>query len=161
LDNEHLVLLLHKNYAGDPWHGPSLKAVLEGVDAKTAMARPADAIHTIWELVLHLNSWYREVERRLKGAPAAEPVEGDWPQMSDGSEIEWARALAALADAKDAFVRAAQAFPPGGWDDPVSDTRDPALGSGVSYFEMVEGVLQHTAYHAGQIRLLRTIISGK
>jgi hypothetical protein len=159
--NNELILLLHKNYDGDPWHGPSLKTVLGSVDAKTAMTRLSGSVHTIWELVLHLNSWYREVERRLKGAAAAEPVEGDWPPAADGSEVEWARALAAVGDAKEALVRAAQAFPAGRWHDPVSDSRDPALGTGVSYFEMVEGVLQHTAYHAGQIRLLRAIITGK
>ena len=155
---DRLIVLLNKNYDGEPWHGPSLKSVLNGVDAKAACARPYESAHNIWELVSHLTSWYAEVARRLNGRPAAEPSEGDWPHTADCSEVEWARALAGLAEAKDRLVDAVRKFPPERWDDPVADPRDPA--STVTFFETAEGVLQHTAYHAGQIRLLRTIVQG-
>jgi hypothetical protein len=36
----------------------------------------------------------------------------------------------------------------------ISD-RDPALGSGVNHRAMVHGLIQHNAYHSGQIALLR------
>ncbi|HEY7818948.1 MAG TPA: DinB family protein, partial [Vicinamibacteria bacterium] len=46
---------------GQPWHGPSLAIVLQGVDARTAAARPIDGAHSIWEITLHLTGWTREV----------------------------------------------------------------------------------------------------
>jgi hypothetical protein len=154
-----LVALLEKNYDGEPWHGPSLKSVLDGIDAKTATARPVEGAHTIWELVRHLISWYNEVARRLNGSPAGEPLEGDWPDMADASEIEWARTLADLVDATDRLVEAVCRFPEERWHTPVNDPRNPA--SDITFFETTEGALQHSAYHAGQIRLLRTILIGK
>ena len=36
----------------------------------------------------------------------------------------------------------------------ISD-RNPALGTGVTHRAMVHGVIQHNAYHSGQISLLR------
>jgi len=35
--------------------------------------------------------------------------------------------------------------------------RDAALGSGVTYREMLHGLAQHDAYHSGQIALLKRI----
>jgi hypothetical protein len=48
-------------------------------------------------------------------------------------------------------------FPESRWDDLVGDTRDPALGTGVSFAQTVSGVVQHLAYHGGQIALLRKL----
>ena len=36
----------------------------------------------------------------------------------------------------------------------ADDAREPALGAGVSYYVMLQGIVQHDLYHAGQIRLL-------
>jgi hypothetical protein len=33
--------------------------------------------------------------------------------------------------------------------------RDPALGTGATYRGMVNGLVQHNAYHSGQLALLR------
>lgn len=141
---ERLVSLLEKSYDGDPWHGPPLKSVLAGIGGKAAAARPVASAHTIWELVLHLNSWYREVERRVKGAAPGDPAEGDWPAPPDASEVEWLRALAALEESKDALIAAVK-----------------AAGKDNRHFETVEGVLQHVAYHAGQIRILRELLAAQ
>ena len=37
----------------------------------------------------------------------------------------------------------------------VSPQRDPALGVGVTYYELLHGVVQHDVYHAGQIAILK------
>ena len=37
----------------------------------------------------------------------------------------------------------------------IGDERDRALGSGISRYVMLHGLVQHHVYHAGQIALLR------
>ena len=37
----------------------------------------------------------------------------------------------------------------------IGDVRDRALGSGISRYVMLHGLVQHHVYHAGQISLLR------
>ena len=42
-----LLDLLRQAYDGDPWHGPSLKAVLTRVSAEHASVRPLSGRHRI------------------------------------------------------------------------------------------------------------------
>ena len=74
-----LVDLLHHAYDGDPWHGPSLRAVLQ----RCSPARGRDARDPRASLrVGDPAPRHRvdgEVERRLDGRLAGEPDEGDWP----------------------------------------------------------------------------------
>jgi hypothetical protein len=41
------------------------------------------------------------------------------------------------------------------WRDQVGGERNAALGTGVSYAAMLAGLVQHDAYHGGQVGLLR------
>jgi hypothetical protein len=64
---------LERAVSGQPWHGPSLAMLLEGVTARDAAAHPIAGAHSIWELALHLTAWTDEVARRLGGAAPSEP----------------------------------------------------------------------------------------
>jgi len=37
----------------------------------------------------------------------------------------------------------------------VGEQRDPPTGGGVTYYATLHGVVQHAAYHAGQIAIIR------
>ena len=39
--------------------------------------------------------------------------------------------------------------------EPTNDVRDRAMGTGVTYYELLHGIVQHDAYHAGQIGILK------
>jgi hypothetical protein len=159
MTSSELLDFLRQVYDGDPWHGPSLKAVLARVSVESAVARPIPGKHTIWELVHHMTGWTREVERRLPGVPPAMPEGGDWPEMpAKPTRAAWVRALGALEDAHRALEQAVARAPRSRWAaivrTPAGAARDPALGSGYSYGTMVVGLATHYAYHAGQIALL-------
>ena len=79
--------VLRRSFDGHSWHGPSLADVLDGVDARAALAHPVAGAHSIWELTHHLMAWTREVTRRLEGQPAGMPREGDWPEILDASSM--------------------------------------------------------------------------
>jgi uncharacterized damage-inducible protein DinB len=153
-ERDRLLDELRRAWDGDPWHGDPVRRVLEGITADQAAARPLPHAHGVWELVLHMTSWTREVARRLRDRVAREPEDGDWPAPGTG-EGEWNAALDALARAHAALVEAVAAFPPALLDQTVGEERDRPLGAGVSYAVMLHGLAQHHAYHAGQIALLR------
>jgi hypothetical protein len=150
-----LVDLLKHAYDGDPWHGLPLAAVLHEVTAERASAHPLDGRHSIWELVLHITAWTREVERRLRGGMPGEPAEGDWPVVVRTGVDAWRADLAALGTAHASLVATVAAQPDGKWSETVGTLRDPAAGTGVSFGVMIVGLATHHAYHAGQIALLR------
>ena len=139
----------------DPWHGSSLGALLRDVDAATAAARPLEGAHSIWEVVLHLTGWTGEVARRLEGHAPAMPQAGDWPAPPDPTAGRWQETLDGLADAQGHLERLIVAFPADRLGERVGHERDAPLGTGVSYEGLIQGSLQHNAYHGGQIALLR------
>jgi uncharacterized damage-inducible protein DinB len=146
---EKLADQLERSFRGGAWHGQALGEALAGVDAPTAAARPVAAAHSIWEIVHHLTVWYEVPRRRLDGERLQDlPPERDWPPVGDTSAGAWKSALAALAGAHAALHARVLALADGQLEDPVAGS-DPTVRG------MLLGILQHNAYHAGQIVLLR------
>ena len=152
---DRIIDQLQREYDGDPWHGSPLKAILEGVSAAQAAAKPARSVHSIWELVLHISAWKGEVRRRVSGAPAREPEEGDWPPPGEQTPERWREALQRLQSAQAQLLAAIRQLPESRLYEPTSDPRNKPLGSGVSYYELLHGMVQHDVYHSGQIALLK------
>jgi hypothetical protein len=157
MESRAIAELVERIMAGDPWHGPSVKSVLDGVDATLAATRPPGEAHSIWELVLHMTGWAREVTTRLGGRPAQDPEAGDWPQVTDVSPQRWQQAQADLFEAHRALAAAISAMDPAKLNQPVRDFRDNALGTGLSYYLTLHGLVHHTIYHSGQISLLKRL----
>ena len=153
----HLIDELHRAYDGDPWHGPSVTQILAGVTAAQAETRPAATVHSIAEIVAHMTSWVAEVTRRVQGHPAADPVEGDWPVPRALNETGWASMRLALNNAMARLTEAVAGFPESRWDDKVGESRNPELGTGMTYQQTVLGLVQHLAYHGGQIAILKKL----
>jgi uncharacterized damage-inducible protein DinB len=157
MDVDALVDLLVAAYSGSPWHGPSLKANLKGVTASQA-SRRVGAAHTIWELVLHLAAWRGEIAQRLEGKEAGTPGEGDYPPAPQGeaaSDDEWRKALEWLDESQRRLLSAARALTKDDLPKPVRDFRENPAGEGATRFATIVGVLQHDAYHSGQIGMLK------
>jgi uncharacterized damage-inducible protein DinB len=154
-ETDRIVEQLQRAYGGDAWYGPSVRAALEGVDAVQAAARPEPAAHTISEIVQHMTAWTREVTRRLRARIAQDPELGDWPAGAAADAAGWAAIVATLDAANAELAKAISALDDAQLQERIGDARDRALGSGVSLYVMLHGLVQHHAYHAGQISLLR------
>jgi uncharacterized damage-inducible protein DinB len=152
---DRIIDQLQREHEGDPWHGSPLRTLLAGMRAEVAAAHPIRRVHSVWEIVLHMTSWKNEVRRRLSGAPAGEPEEGDWPEVPAPTEEAWTAAVARLEDAHKALVTAIQQLPEAKLFEPTNDPRNRETGSGVSYYVLLHGIVQHDVYHSGQIALVR------
>lgn len=140
---------LYRGFEGDTWHGPSLMDALNGVDAATAAARPIPGAHSIWELVLHLTVWLDIPKRRLEHMQAIEATpEQDWPTVGDTSEEGWREALERLRQAYQELRNLLATLD----EDRIEQT---SPGRDYPVYVMIHGVMQHLAYHSGQIALLR------
>jgi uncharacterized damage-inducible protein DinB len=152
---DRIVDELQREHEGDPWHGSPLRTLLQGVSCEVAAARPIRNVHSVWEIVLHVTAWKNEVRRRLSGAPAATPAEGDWPEVPSPTGQAWQSALEGLERAHQSLVTAVRELDESRLFEPTNDPRDPETGSGVSYYVLLHGIVQHDVYHAGQIALVR------
>lgn len=149
-----LIADVRRAHDGGAWHGPSLAELLRDISADEAAQHPISGAHSIAELVAHLTSWAREVERRLRRGAADEPEDGDWPDVIEGAE-GWEAMRGALFDAHASLLSRLQAFDPARLDDPVSDGRDGSPVTSVTFYDTASGLVQHDAYHGGQIAVLR------
>jgi uncharacterized damage-inducible protein DinB len=150
-----LIQQLSATHSGEPWYGTSREKLLDGVSAAQASFKPVTGGHSIWEQVLHMISWTREVTRRIQGKAPGTPAEGDWPAPRDDSDAAWSETRKQLSAAHQELLATIRKQPADRWDQPVGSTQDPALGTGVTVLGMLIGLAQHDAYHIGQIATLR------
>ena len=139
---------LRRIHAGDAWHGPSLKESLDGVRAEQAAARPVAGAHSIWEIVRHITVWENVFSLRLEGHPVTEPEEGDFPPVEETSQEAWAEALRQLDGCHERLLQAVA-----GLDDSALPEKVP--GKDYSTRFLLDGVIRHHVYHAGQVALLK------
>jgi uncharacterized damage-inducible protein DinB len=156
---DRLIDQLTRAYDGEPWHDAPLKLLVADVTAAEAAARPIGRAHNIFELALHLAGWKREVAARLRGQPAGAPPQGDWPAVPADLEAGWREVRAALEDAHRELVAEVRRLGDAGLDRLTRDTR-PDVTTPDTGWQAAMGILQHDAYHAGQIGLLKRALRG-
>jgi uncharacterized damage-inducible protein DinB len=131
-----------RGFHGGAWHGPALEEAIAKVPAELSAQRPAGSPHSILELVHHLAFWIETADARIQGRELSGGA-SDW-SPPQGGEAGWERARARLGAAHHALHASILRLEDAALDQPVAGS-DPTLRG------MLFGVLQHNAYHAGQI----------
>jgi len=149
---------LARAFEGDAWYGSNTLDVLRGLTPGQAAHRPIPQAHTIWELALHVTAWNREVLRRLRTGAARDPEDGDWPEPPEATEESWRWTVERLEASFRELLEAVRAFPADRLDEVLGDERDRPLGSGVSFYVMLHGIVQHVVAHTAQMSLLRKAV---
>ena len=146
---QELSVAISRVVSGPIWHGPALMDLVGDVTAEQAAARPITGAHTIWELVLHVTAWAEIARMRINDPRAPEPApEQDCPAIPDASADAWRAAVERLNDShRELAVDVGQ----------MDETRLRQRVSGRDYdaLVMLHGVVEHDAYHGGQIALLK------
>jgi hypothetical protein len=148
-----IALLSQHTFDGQPWYGTALCKLLAGVTAERAAAHPIPGAHSIWEEVLHAITW-RTVAIRLLNGEKEPPVTEDvnWPKPPGTSAAAWQQTLDELARTQGPLEAAIVALT----DERL---REKAPDKPFSFYVLAHGVIQHDAYHAGQIALLKNAAS--
>lgn len=144
--------VLDEGYGPGAWYGSDLRAAVADVGPATAFRRPAEGRRSIAEIVLHHAYWAGEIDRKLAGGPARPfPLAGeDWFDLNDGATLSWAVVQATLEAAQDRLSKTVAEIGGG--------QREPAVGED-DRFALVLGITGHAAYHAGQIQLIKKLLS--
>jgi uncharacterized damage-inducible protein DinB len=150
----NLVDELSKAYNGDTWHGSNILSLIQAANPQKVFTHPIPNAHSIAELVLHLTAWTEEVIDRIEGQVAKEPSRGDWPLPIEKAEEEWYRSVEDFRLFTEKLIKMLNGFIPSDWSSTVKDQRNRELGTGVDNSQLINGLIQHHAYHAGQIALL-------
>ena len=143
---ERLVEQLRLVHQGEAWHGPSVREAVDGVTTALATKRPIPNAHTIREIVHHIRVNDDGVRRRLAGEPASD--DADWPSDGSLTDAAWRKELERLEATQSALREALAGLTAGRLYRTMP-------GKQHSYWHEVLGIIQHAAYHAGQLSMLR------
>ncbi len=150
-----LLADLRRIYTGNAWHGPSVLDAIRGVTAMQASARPIPNGHNIYELTHHIGAWIGEVTSRLQGNKPGMPSDGDFPPAATKvDDNAWAELCARLERRQAGLIETVASFDAGRLDEAV-EPKNKGKDGPVSYRALLSGLAQHSAYHAGQIMILR------
>ena len=148
-ETERIAEELRLLFEGPSWLGPPIYGLLADVSQETADTRSFARAHTIWELVLHIETWLRIARLRLTASSPVDPGEEEnWP----APKASWQHAVTGLRNELATLRQAILDFPPHLLEQ-VAPATEPQ-----TFYILLHGVIQHSAYHAGQIAMLKRVI---
>lgn len=149
----HIADQLRSVFGGEAWHGPSLRDLLADLTHEQAIARPLAALHSIWELALHIEVWTRAAHAAMHGTPIPRfvenmPPEQNWPLIKAPSAAGWKAAAEKVLRTGNDLASDVEKF----GDERLTET---VPGRDYDFRRLLHGSVQHTVYHSGQIAILK------
>ena len=145
---------LERGFNGDAWHGPSLQSA-RGCDRRACIYPAHPGRPQYLGDGRHLSAWDEVVGKRIsEQRPIDSPERGDFPPVTDTTATAWSDALSELHRQHSRLVQIVSGL------DEVR-LRETVAGKSYSTAHMIRGVLQHMAYHAGQIALIRKVLEAQ
>jgi uncharacterized damage-inducible protein DinB len=130
-------------YNGDPWYGDSVKSI-------SALIKVEENSHSIAELVSHMIAWREFLLKRLhrdKDFDVDQEDSFDWKRIDKNERTAWKSLLNTLEKNQKEILSALEKLDNNFLNLPVSKRK-----YNMNY--LIEGIIQHDLYHAGQISLL-------
>jgi uncharacterized damage-inducible protein DinB len=149
--SESIAKAIERTVHGPMWHGPALRELLADVSPEEAARHPVAGGHSIWEIALHITAWAQIAGRRLAGEHAEPSELENWPPVGMTTLEAWSAALEALRRSHHELAQAVKR---------LDAEQLAALVAGRTYSEqaMLQGVVEHGAYHGGQIAILKRAV---
>lgn len=141
------IKLFEDLYNGKPWIDVNLVNVLSPINAIQASKKIFPNCNSIWEITNHLISWRINVLQRVQGEIIKTPENNYFAPIQDTSENAWSEALNKLEKTQQQWIDFMKEFK-------EEDFGKIYSGNNMSYYEHIHGIIQHDAYHLGQIVLL-------
>ncbi|RZM30200.1 MAG: DinB family protein [Pedobacter sp.] len=149
--NEEVAKHFRDVYSGDNWTSVNLQDTLHGITWEQANTKIRD-LHTIAELLFHINYYVDVVLKRLKGEPlvASDTLSFTLPPIEN--EHDWQLLIDKVASDAEAFTDEIRKIADHDFEKNIAD---PKYGS---YYRNIHGIVEHNHYHLGQIVLLKKLI---
>jgi uncharacterized damage-inducible protein DinB len=137
-------------YQGEPWIDVTLVDTLQHIPYQKAAEKYRNC-NSIWEITNHIVAWRENVLQRVQGKVINTPNHNYFESIPDVSESAWQATLQNLAQSQKQWVTFLENF-----DEKEFDALYP--NNGLNYYEHIHGIIQHDAYHLGQIAILSKLI---
>ncbi|HEU5053797.1 MAG TPA: DUF1572 domain-containing protein [Hanamia sp.] len=143
---------IREAYFGGNWTAVNVKDALSGVTWKQATTKVFD-LNTIAALVFHINYYISPALNVLHGKPPASSDSLSFAVPSTESESDWQNLVAKVMKDAESFAAEIEKldetkFFETFWDEKYGNV-----------FKNIDGIIEHTYYHLGQIVLIKKILT--
>lgn len=152
---EAFIKSLQRVVSGKAWYGKPVQEILDSVEPQKAFKTPAPGSHSIAALLSHMLYWREFVIARLNGNVNFEVNQNqsfDWQSLTSEAENGWAHLLTRFNDSQTRLISVLRTK-----DDDFLDEK--VAGRAYTFHVLLEGILQHDVYHAGQIAYLAKLMA--
>lgn len=133
------------------WYGPTVAELLERTTPDAAVTAPMAGAHTIAELLQHLLLWNERIRKTDESHPMPKwEAEKEWAEPA----IPWNELVPRWKQSRDLLEERMRNFP-------VEDLGKQAPGRNYPYEFMLNGIVQHTIWHSGQIAMILSMLGGR
>ena len=149
-ETQRIASLFEELYDGTPWIDVSIAGTLTKITAEEAAAKVLPGRNSIWEIVNHLVCWRENVLQRVNGEVLPPPENNYFMPVADVSELAWKNTLKRFEASQQQWISFLENFN-------EKDFEIVYLKKKFTYYEQMLGILQHDAYHLGQIALIKKL----
>lgn len=133
------------------WYGPTLAEILPQISPELATTPPTPGAHSISELLQHLLLWNERTRNTSEANPMPRwDAEKEWAEPA----IPWDELVARWKESRDRLEEKIRKFP-------LSDLSKQVPGRDYPYETLLQGTVQHTIYHAGQIAMILSTLRSR
>ncbi len=151
---EDLADRIERAFSGPVWHGPALGVLLSDITPAEAVAHPIAAGHSIAQLVRHCTFWCEDaVVWATRGAGDKPDELPDWPPVGTLDGTGWRALVDELSTSHKRLAAATRTLT-------LTRLTSPTQGGKHTLEDQLRGVIEHGAYHGGQIALLLRALRG-
>ena len=146
-ESKRIIKLLKDIYDGNPWIDVTLMGTLKKIPAGQAARKVFPQWNSIWEIVNHIIQWRLNVLQRIQGNVITTPTDNYFSPVKDVSTEAWEYTLKQLEDSQVQWIQGLKKIR-------KKDLEKTYSANEMSYYDHIIGIMQHDAYHLGQIVML-------
>jgi uncharacterized damage-inducible protein DinB len=150
-ETQRLIRLFEAGYDGSPWIDVNLVDILQLVSAAQALKKTAPSSNSIWEITNHIISWRKNVLHRVKGKTIKTPAHNYFLAVKSSSSAAWKATLKELELTQSDWIAFLKSLK-------EAELEEVYAPNHLTYYEHIQGILQHDAYHLGQIVMLTKLL---
>lgn len=139
-------------YFGENWTASGFKEHITGITWQQATTK-IYTLNTIAALVFHINYYVSRFLKGLEGEPldTTDSLSFDHPVII--SQEDWEKLLLKTLTDAEKFAHAVEQLPESKLEETFVDEKHG------SYYRNIQGVIEHSYYHLGQIVIIKKILS--
>jgi len=142
--------IISDQFNGHPWLDVNIVDTLKHLSS-TQAAEKTGNLNSIWQIVNHMIEWREVLWKKLNGDTVFVTESNFIEEIDDSSEKEWKQTLKRFEQSQKNimnFLSKEKNF-----------DYEKVFSNGHTSYEHLQAILQHDAYHLGQIVLLKKLIN--